>query len=118
MMRRRLIVQAAFMIVCGAATVGRAESGAQARRETMSTAKVFPSDNGIVDLMVTGPAARTLYDNLPGKGEEEEENGCGASGRHKGSGRIRCVERDGEYSCHIWLDVPKETLTEPEIDDC
>lgn len=118
MMRRQFIVGAVFILLCGAATIGMAESSGEAQQETMSNAKVFPAENGIAHLMVTGPAARSLYDNLPGKGQEEKENGCGASGRHKGSGRIRCVERDGEYSCGIWLDLSKEALTEPEIDDC
>lgn len=80
-----------------------------------SHADAFAASDGIVDLMVTGPAAKALYDRLPGKGNAQA---CGASGLHKGNGRISCVRRYAHYSCHLWLDVPKQELTDPETDDC
>jgi hypothetical protein len=80
-----------------------------------SEARVFPHDGGVVDLLVIGPAARTLYDRLPGRGAA---NACGAAGLHKGDGRMICTKADVAYSCHVWLNVPKQTLAEPEEDDC
>lgn len=81
----------------------------------VSEARVFPHDAGIVDLLVIGPAARTLYDRLPGRGVA---NACGAAGLHKGDGKIVCTKVDADYSCHVWLDVPKQSLAHPEEDDC
>ena len=80
-----------------------------------STARAVAYDQGIVDLLVTGAAAKALYDRLPGKGVVQE---CGAAGLHKGDGRIVCSKDGPEHVCHIWLDVPKQTLTEAETDDC
>lgn len=113
---KRLHTMTAISI--SAALTGAAIGGAQSRERTgdaASRADAFAGSDGIVDLMVTGSAARTLYDRLPGKGEAQA---CGASGLHKGNGRISCVLREGDYSCHLWLDVPKQALTEPETDDC
>lgn len=80
-----------------------------------SAAKAFPYERGIVDLLVTGSAAKTLYDGLPGKGVEQA---CGASGLHKGDGKMSCARNGQDYACHIWLDLKAQTLTEAEIDDC
>ena len=117
-MRPRLLIPAALALSCGAATIGMTRTGEQVQDRDRSTVMALPYDNGIVDLSVSGPAAQTLYDRLPGSGEEEEKNGCGSTGLHKGSGRIHCVNRDEQYSCNIWLDASKEALTEPETDDC
>jgi uncharacterized protein YecT (DUF1311 family) len=83
--------------------------------EERSEARAFPHDAGVVDLLVIGPAARSLYDRLPGRGVS---NACGATGLHKGDGRMRCTKVDASYSCHVWLDASKQTLAEPEEDDC
>ena len=97
---------AAFLTLVAAA--------AQADAPT-SEARAFPHEAGVVDLLVIGPAAKTLYDRLPGKGEAQA---CGAAGLHKGDGRITCAKDGQAYSCHVWLDVPKQTLAQPETDDC
>ncbi|WP_454762155.1 lysozyme inhibitor LprI family protein [Caulobacter segnis] len=81
----------------------------------VSEARVFPHDAGVVDLLVIGPAARTLYDRLPGRGVA---NACGATGLHKGDGKISCTKVDADYSCHVWLDAPKQSLADPQEDDC
>jgi uncharacterized protein YecT (DUF1311 family) len=94
-----------------AATAGSAMRGNEERSE----ARAFPHDAGVVDLLVIGPAARSLYDRLPGRGVS---NACGATGLHKGDGRMRCTKVDASYSCHVWLDASKQTLAEPEEDDC
>jgi hypothetical protein len=79
-------------------------------------ARTFPHEEGVVDLMVTGPAAKQLYDRLPGKGRKDQ---CGAVGLLKGDGKITCAKRDGgDYVCHVWLDVPRQALAPPEEDDC
>jgi len=83
--------------------------------ETDGVARAFPHDKGVVDLMVTGPAARQLYDRLPGKGQESQ---CGDVGLLKGDGKISCAKRGSDYVCHIWLDVPRQALAAPEEDDC
>lgn len=89
---------------------------AGARVETPeSEARSFAYEAGVVDLLIVGPAAKTLYDRLPGRGAE---SACGAAGLHKGDGRISCVKLDDEYSCHIWLDAPRQALAQPETDDC
>lgn len=80
-----------------------------------SEARIFPHDGGVVDLLLIGPASRMLYDRLPGRGVT---NACGATGLHKGDGRMTCTKVDAAYSCHVWLNVPKQTLAEPEGDDC
>jgi uncharacterized protein YecT (DUF1311 family) len=80
-----------------------------------SEARVFTHDQGVVDLLVIGPAARTLYDRLPGRGVT---NACGATGLHKGDGRMACTKVDAAYSCHVWLNVPRQSLADPEEDDC
>jgi len=80
-----------------------------------SEARAFAYDRGVVDLLVTGPAAQTLYDRLPGRGLA---SACGGEGLRKGDGRMICVKAGGDHSCHVWLDVPKQALTQPEIDDC
>ena len=94
-----------------AASAGSATTAAQERSE----ARAFPHDAGVVDLLVIGPAARTLYDRLPGRGAS---NACGADGLHKGDGQMRCTKVDAAYSCHVWLDASKQALAEPEDDDC
>lgn len=94
-----------------AATGGSAMTGTEERSE----ARAFPHEAGVVDLLVIGPAARTLYDRLPGRGAT---NACGADGLHKGDGRMRCAKVDAAYSCHVWLDASKQALAEPEEDDC
>lgn len=96
----------------GAARPARAARAASA---SVSEARVFPHDAGVVDLLVIGPAAQTLYDRLPGRGVT---NACGATGLHKGDGRIVCAKVNADYSCHVWLDVPRQTLADPEEDDC
>lgn len=90
-------------------------SPAETGNEERSEARAFPHDAGVVDLLVIGPAARTLYDRLPGRGVS---NACGAAGLHKGDGRMRCTKDDTSYSCHVWLDASKQALAEPEDDDC
>lgn len=80
-----------------------------------SSARAFPYEAGVVDLTVTGAAAKILYDRLPGKGVKQE---CGATGLHKGDGRMTCAKDGAEHVCHIWLDVPKQALTKAETDDC
>ena len=80
-----------------------------------STAKVFPYEAGVMDLLVTGSAARSLYDALPGKGTAQA---CGATGLHKGDGKMSCAKNGDDYACHIWLDMQSQTLASPEIDDC
>ncbi len=80
-----------------------------------SAAKAFPFDAGVMDLLVTGAAARSLYDALPGKGEAQA---CGATGLHKGDGKISCSKNGDDHACHIWLDTKVQTLALPEIDDC
>lgn len=81
----------------------------------VSEARVFPHDGGVVDVLVIGPAARTLYDRLPGRGVA---NACGAAGLHKGDGKIICTKIDADYSCHVWLNAPKQSLADPQEDDC
>jgi uncharacterized protein YecT (DUF1311 family) len=94
----------------------RPSAGARRPAEVgASEARAFPHDDGVVDLLVIGPAAQTLYDRLPGKGAA---NACGVTGLHKGDGRMNCVRADGAYSCHVWLDVPKQSLAAPQEDDC
>jgi hypothetical protein len=84
--------------------------------ELPSYARVFAADEGIVDLMVTGPAAAEFFERLPGEGRAQA---CGgASGLHKGDGPMSCVRRDDDHSCHLWLHMPKQALTEPEMDEC
>ncbi|RVT91202.1 hypothetical protein [Sphingomonas crocodyli] len=82
---------------------------------TPSTAKIFPYEAGVMDLLVTGPAAQSLYDALPGKGVEQA---CGATGLHKGDGKMSCAKNDADYACHIWIDTKAQALTLPETDDC
>jgi hypothetical protein len=90
--------------------------GASPKPQTDGVARAFPHEAGVVDLMVTGPAAKQLYDRLPGKGQKDQ---CGAAGLIKGDGKISCVKRDGGgHVCHVWLDVPKQALADPEDDDC
>lgn len=81
----------------------------------ISEARTFAHDDGIVDLLVIGPAAQTLYDRLPGRGTA---SACGGEGLRKGDGRMICTKASGDYSCHVWLNVPKQTLSDPEGDDC
>lgn len=80
-----------------------------------SEARAFPYEGGIVDLLVMGPAAQTLYDRLPGHGKT---SACGATGLHKGNGQLLCVKDAADYRCRVWLDVPKQSLTNAETDDC
>lgn len=106
----RKLAAASMMIA-----IGLAAPAATAVEEPTSEARSFPYDDGVVDLLVIGPAARTLYDRLPGRGVESE---CGGSGLRKGDGSMTCVKDGAEYSCHIWLDARKQTLAPPETDDC
>jgi hypothetical protein len=78
--------------------------------------RAFPFDKGIVDLLVIGDPAKTLYNRLPGKGKKSECNPDG--GLYKGNGKMQCVKDGNEYSCHVWLDVPMQKLADPETDDC
>jgi hypothetical protein len=78
-------------------------------------ARAFPHDAGVVDLLVTGPAAKLLYDRLPGDGQAQA---CGASGLHKGDGSMSCVADGSRHSCHIWIDAPRQRLALPEENDC
>lgn len=79
-------------------------------------ARAFPSDNGIVDLLVTGAPAKVLYTRLPGKGKKSE---CTPdAGLYKGNGKMQCLKSGEDYTCHVWLDVPMQKLTDPEADDC
>lgn len=116
MTHRRIIILAASATLVGTSAAALAGSGEQDMRRPASSAKASPGSDGVVDLMVTGPAARTLYDRLPGEGKEEKS--CGALGLHKGDGSMTCTKHEGNYSCHIWLDVPKQTLAPAESDDC
>ncbi len=78
--------------------------------------RAFPYDNGIVDLLVIGPPAKLLYTRLPGKGKKSE---CSPdAGLYKGNGKMQCLKSGEEYTCHVWLDVPMQKLTDPETDDC
>ncbi|WP_420145724.1 hypothetical protein [Sphingobium sp.] len=79
------------------------------------SARAFPHDDGVVEMIVTGQAARQLYDRMPGKGARSE---CGASGLHKGSGSISCTRDGAEHICRLWIDGPHEKLAPPEMDDC
>ena len=79
-------------------------------------ARAFPAENGVVDLLVIGDPAKTLYNRLPGKGKKSACNPDG--GLYKGNGKMQCVKDGNEYSCHVWLDVPMQKLTDPESDDC
>lgn len=80
-----------------------------------STARAFPYEQDIVDLLVTGSAAKELYDRLPGTGKAQE---CGALGLHKGDGKMRCSKDGQDYACHIWIDAKAQSLTNAETDDC
>lgn len=83
--------------------------------EVKSEARAFAHDGGAVDLLVIGPAAKTLYDRLPGP---PKPSACGATGLHKGGGRMTCVKADAEHSCHVWLNPSKQSLADAEDDDC
>ena len=94
----------------------RMAKGARAKpAAATSEARAFAYEAGVVDLLVIGPAAQTLFDRLPGKAAA---SACGGEGVHKGDGRMICTRTRGDYSCHLWLDVPKQALTNPETDDC
>ncbi|MDG2522609.1 hypothetical protein P7B02_13750 [Caulobacter segnis] len=86
-----------------------------AKPEPASEARAFAHDDGVVDLLIIGPAAKVLYERLPGKGRVQA---CGGAGLHKGDGRITCRKDDDGHACHIWLDARKQTLADAEIDDC
>ena len=83
--------------------------------EVKSEARAFAHDGGAVDLLVIGPAAKTLYDRLPGP---PKTSACGAAGLHKGDGSMTCVKLDTEHSCHVWLNPAKQSLADAEDDDC
>ncbi|MBO9547250.1 MAG: DUF1311 domain-containing protein [Caulobacter sp.] len=93
----------------------RPDKAAGAASIGVSEARAFPHAEGVVDLLIIGPAARTLYDRLPGRGAA---NACGAAGLHKGDGKMVCTKLNADYSCHVWLDAPKQSLADPEEDDC
>lgn len=78
--------------------------------------RAFPYDNGIVDLLVIGAPAKVLYARLPGKGKKSECNPD--AGLYKGNGKMQCLKSGEDYSCHVWLDVPMQKVTDPETDDC
>lgn len=89
---------------------------AHAADATTGEARAFPHDNGIVDLLVIGAPAKLLYARLPGKGKKSE---CSPdAGLYKGNGKMQCLKSDEDYTCHVWLDVPMQKLTDPETDDC
>ncbi|AYV44795.1 hypothetical protein CFHF_23240 [Caulobacter flavus] len=102
-------------LACLAATPAVADGPPKPAEEPKSEARTFPYDDGVVELLIIGPAARLLYDRLPGKGKTQA---CGASGLHKGDGQITCSKEGGEYACRVWLDAKKQTLAQPESDDC
>lgn len=81
----------------------------------ITEARAFPYEGGIVDLLLIGPAAQTLYDRLPGQGKT---SACGATGLHKGDGKMLCTKNGADHSCHVWLDAAKQSLANPETDDC
>lgn len=91
-------------------------SPAQAAEPATGEARAFPYDKGIVDLLVIGEPAKLLYARLPGRGKKSECNP--ESGLYKGNGKMQCLKSDDDYSCHVWLDVPLQKLTDPETDDC
>lgn len=99
----------------GALASAQAASKPAEESEPKSEARAFPHEEGVVDLLITGPAARILYDRLPGKAKTQA---CGATGLHKGDGKITCRKDDDGFACHIWLDARKQTLAPPETDDC
>lgn len=105
----------AWRVCVAALATVLAAPAATAVEELRSEARSFPYDDGVVDLLVIGPAARTLYDRLPGRGTE---SACGGSGLRKGDGSMTCVKDGPEFSCHIWLDARKQALAPPETDDC
>jgi len=110
----RLTVLLALIAV--GARAGEPTQGGKGKTDVAtSEARAFPYDQGVVDLLVIGPAAKTLYDRLPGRGEKQA---CGAQGLHKGDGKMTCAKDGSDYSCHIWLDALRQTLAEPETDDC
>ncbi|CAN5792863.1 hypothetical protein BH11PSE6_BH11PSE6_08950 [soil metagenome] len=113
MMGRRTAVFLPFALL--AAMAGAQQRVETARAPDPGIARAFPYDACIVDLLVTGAAAKTLYDRLPGKGAR---SACGGTGLHKGDGRISCTKDGAEHVCHIWLDMPRQALTEAETDDC
>ena len=115
MMKAPWRLAALLTLITVGAQAGEARHGGATREIATSEARVFPYDQGVVDLLVIGPAAKTLYERLPGRGEKQA---CGAAGLHKGDGKMVCVKDGPDYSCHIWLDLPKQTLAAPETDDC
>lgn len=80
-----------------------------------SEARLFPYDEGVVDLLVIGSAAQSLYERMPGRGAK---NACGGEGVHKAAESLICTKAGADYSCHIWLDASKAKLAPPETDDC
>jgi hypothetical protein len=79
-------------------------------------ARAFAYDQGIVDLLVIGAPAKLLYARLPGRGKKSE---CSPeAGLYKGNGKMQCLKSGEDYSCHVWLDVPQQKVTDPETDDC
>lgn len=107
-----MLLRGILALLAAMSLAGPAGAGPEA---PTSEARSFAYEQGIVDLLIIGPAAKTLYDRLPGRGAE---SACGGGGLHKGDGRITCLNEDEQYSCHVWLDVPRQTLTDAEIDDC
>ncbi|MET0336222.1 MAG: hypothetical protein ABW063_00520 [Caulobacter sp.] len=110
-MKPLLILGAMIAALATAEAADRSAPKAKAQSE----ARAFAHDDKVVDLLIIGPAARMLYERLPGKGEVQA---CGASGLHKGDGKITCRKDDDGYACHIWLDAGRQTLADPQIDDC
>ncbi|WP_369059021.1 hypothetical protein ABOZ73_15485 [Caulobacter sp. 73W] len=94
---------------------GEAADRSEPKARPQSEARAFAYEDKVVDLLIVGPAARLLYDRLPGRGQVQA---CGASGLHKGDGKITCRKDDDGYACHIWLDAGRQTLAEPQTDDC
>ncbi|TZG29446.1 hypothetical protein [Sphingomonas montanisoli] len=114
-MNRRATIVVLMFALLAPASAGADETPKGAIVAKPSSAKVFPYEAGIVDLLVTGAAARSLYDALPGQGQEQA---CGAIGLHKGDGKMSCAKTGDDYACHIWLDVKAQALALPETDDC
>lgn len=87
---------------------------AQADTPVKLQGNLFVHEGHVVDVVLTGPSAKALWDQMPGKGEQTE---CGA-GLRKGGGKLGCRLVDGQYSCEIWVDAKKGELTPALEDDC
>lgn len=76
--------------VLGLAVVGPAGAGdGPAPEPPKSEARAFPYEDGVVDLLVIGPAAKTLFDRLPGKAQASACGGEGLNSQTK-CNTLRC----------------------------